>query len=200
MDIATKIVESLSAWESQSPRSQQARDGILGPSDIGFCRQKAVLMTTAVQPTDDPPKWSAAVGTAVHNYVERAIKLSHPGWLVGSIDEIEVTATLPSGAKIKGHPDIVIPSDNTVIDIKTVDGLSYVRNQGVSLQHKYQRHLYALGLIEKGLLDSTKPIIVGNLYMDRSGKEPRHTVKNSHIRSQTGDAISRLASSLFLTA
>ena len=172
MDIATKIMESLSAWESQSPRTKQARDGILGPSDIGFCRQKAVLMTKGVQPTDDPPKWSASVGTAVHNYVERAIKASHPDWLLGSIDNVEVTATLPSGVEIKGHPDIVIPSDNAVIDIKTVDGLAYVRNQGASLQHKYQRHLYALGLIQSGTLDSSKPVLVGNLYMDRSGKEP----------------------------
>jgi hypothetical protein len=171
MDIATKITESLSAWETASPRTKQARDGILGPSDIGFCRQKAVLMTTGVQPTDNPPKWSASVGTAVHNYVEKAIKTSHPDWLVGSIDHVEVTATLPSGVEIKGHPDIVIPSDNAVIDIKTVDGLAYARNQGVSLQHKYQRHLYALGLIQSGVLSADKPVIVGNLYMDRSGKE-----------------------------
>jgi hypothetical protein len=172
MDIANKIIESLTAWESATPRTKQARDGILGPSDIGFCRQKAVLMTTGLQPTDNPPKWSAAVGTAVHNYVENAIKTSHPDWLVGSIDHVEVTATLPSGVEIKGHPDIVIPKENAVIDIKTVDGLAYIRNQGASLQHKYQRHLYALGLVQAGVLSADKPVIVGNLYMDRSGKEP----------------------------
>lgn len=173
MDIRDKIVESLSAWQAQSPRTMQSRNGILGPSDIGFCRQKAVLMTRGTQPTDDPPKWSAAVGTAVHNYVEKAIKTSHPDWLVGSIDNVEITATLPSGVEIKGHPDIVVPSENAVIDIKTVDGLAYIRNNGASLQHKYQRHLYALGLIQSGTLDSDKPVIVGNLYMDRSGKEPQ---------------------------
>jgi hypothetical protein len=173
MDIAGQIMDSLLAWEAGTPRTKQARDGILGPSDIGFCRQKAVLMTRGVEPTDNPPKWSAAVGTAIHNYVERAIKDRYPTWLVGSIDNVEVTATLPSGVEIKGHPDIVIPSDNAVIDIKTVDGLAYVRNQGASLQHKYQRHLYALGLIQSGILDSSKPVLVGNLYMDRSGKEPQ---------------------------
>lgn len=173
MDIAGQIMDSLLAWEASTPRTKQARDGILGPSDIGFCRQKAVLMTRGVAPTDNPPKWSAAVGTAIHNYVERAIKDRYPTWLVGSIDNVEVTATLPSGVEIKGHPDIVIVEENAVIDIKTVDGLAYVRNQGASLQHKYQRHLYALGLIQSGILDSSKPVIVGNLYMDRSGKEPQ---------------------------
>ena len=172
MDIAGHIMDSLLAWQADTPRTQQARSGILGPSDIGFCRQKAVLMTRGVAPTDNPPKWSAAVGTAIHDYVERAIKARYPSWLVGSIDNVEVTATLPSGVEIKGHPDIVIPSDNAVIDIKTVDGLAYIRNQGASLQHKYQRHLYALGLIQSGILDDSKPVTVGNLYMDRSGKEP----------------------------
>lgn len=173
MEITSKILAALQTHEYQSARSQQARDGILGPSDIGFCRQKAVLMTKGVKPTDNPPKWAASVGTAIHNYVERAIKEANPTWLVGSIDNVEVTATLPSGVEIKGHPDIVIPEDNAVIDIKTVDGLAYVRNQGASLQHKYQRHLYALGLIQSGTLDSSKPVLVGNLYMDRSGKEPQ---------------------------
>lgn len=173
MDITSKILTALQVHEYQSPRSQQARDGILGPSDIGFCRQKAVLMTKGVQPTDNPPKWAASVGTAIHNYVEAAIKDANPNWLVGSIDGVEVTATLPSGVEIKGHPDIVIPEENAVIDIKTVDGLAYIRSQGASLQHKYQRHLYALGLIESGTLSSSKPVLVGNLYMDRSGKEPQ---------------------------
>lgn len=171
MDITQSILTALHNQEYQAPRSQQARDGILGPSDIGFCRQKAVLMTKGVQSTDHPPKWAASVGTAIHNYVEQAIKTTNPSWLVGSIDHIEVTATLPSGVEIKGHPDIVIPSENAVIDIKTVDGLTYIRNQGASLQHKYQRHLYALGLIQNGTLSSSTPVLVGNLYMDRSGKE-----------------------------
>lgn len=165
------ITTALSDYMNKSPRSVQSAEGILGPSDIGFCRQKAKLMIEGVPQTDDPPKWAAAVGTALHNYIEAAIKKSHPDWLCGSIDEIEVTATLPSGVEVKGHPDIVVPSSNAVLDIKTVDGYEWIKRSGTSQQHKYQRHLYAMGLLQAGILDESKPVLVGNIYFDRSGKQ-----------------------------
>ena len=162
---------ALREYMDGSARSIQSAEGILGPSDIGFCRQKATLMIKGVPQTDVVPKWSAAVGTAVHNYVEAALKETYPDWLLGSIDHLEVTATLPSGAEIKGHPDVVVPASNAVLDIKTVDGFQWVKREGTSQQHKYQRHLYALGLIQSGTLDPSKPVLVGNVYFDRSGKE-----------------------------
>lgn len=165
------VLEALEEFDAGSARTKQSRDGILGPSDIGFCRQKATLVVKQTQPTDNPPKWSAAVGTAMHNYIEAALKQAHPDWLLGSIDHVSVTATLPSGAVISGHPDIVVPSSNAVLDIKTVDGFEWTRRNGPSTSHKYQRHLYALGLIESGVLDLSKPVIVGNIYFDRSGKQ-----------------------------
>lgn len=169
--IQALISDALRDHMDGSARSIQASEGILGPSDIGFCRQKAALMTRGVAATDQVSKWAAAVGTAIHNYVEEAIKEAHPDWLVGSIDHVRVTATLPSGAEISGHPDIVVPSANAVLDIKTVDGFEWVKREGTSIQHKYQRHLYALGLIQEGILDESKPLLVGNIYFDRSGKQ-----------------------------
>jgi len=155
-----------------SPRTIQARQGILGPSDIGFCRQKAVLVTRGVQPTDHPPTWAASVGIAVHDYLEAAIKDLHPDWLFGSIDHVRTTAELPSGATISGHPDIVAPDLNAVIDIKTVNGFEWTRRNGPSQSHLYQRHLYALGLIQSEILDLSKDVYVGNIYFDRSGANP----------------------------
>ena len=172
MDYGVAISAALTAYMDNSPRSMQADEGRLGPSDIGFCRQKAALMIRGVEATDAPPKWAAAVGTAVHNYVEAAIKGMFPDWLLGSIDDLSVTATLPSEAQISGHPDIVIPDANTVLDIKTVDGFAWVKREGTSQQHKYQRHLYALGCLQAGIFDESKPVYVGNIYFDRSGKQP----------------------------
>lgn len=170
-DYAALVDAALISYMGNSARSMQADQGRLGPSDIGFCRQKAALMVKGIEATDAPPKWAAAVGTAVHNYVEAAIKGMFPTWLVGSIDKINVTATLPSGAAISGHPDIVIPEDNTILDIKTVDGFAWVKREGTSQNHKFQRHLYALGAAQAGMFDDSKPIYVGNIYFDRSGKE-----------------------------
>jgi hypothetical protein len=154
-------------------------------------------MVRGVEATDAPPKWAAAVGTAVHNYVEAAIKQMFPDWLMGSIDDVTVTATLPSGAQISGHPDIVIPSENTVLDIKTVDGFQWVKREGTSQQHKYQRHLYAMGCIAAGIFDPEKPVWVGNVYFDRSGKQPAPLVfveemdpmLTDEIDSWVGDVI-----------
>lgn len=180
---------ALNNFMDGSARTQQARNGILGPSDIGFCRQKAVLMIKGVPQTDVVPKWSASVGTAVHNYVEAALKEAYPEWLVGSIDHLEVTATLPSGAEIKGHPDVVVQASNAVLDIKTVDGFQWIKREGTSQQHKYQRHLYALGLIQDGTLDSSKPVLVGNVYFDRSGKEPEPLVMVEEMDPTLTDEI-----------
>ena len=176
MDYAAEIDQAIVSFMNNSERSIQASEGRLGPSDIGFCRQKAALMVRGVAATDVTPKWAAAVGTSIHNYVEEAIKQSFPEWILGSIDDLSVTATLPSGAQISGHPDIVIPNANTVLDIKTVDGFAWVKREGTSQNHKYQRHLYAMGCIEAGLFDKTKPVYVGNIYFDRSGKEPKPIV------------------------
>lgn len=162
---------ALHNYSEGSARTKQSRNGILGPSDIGFCRQKAVLVTRQVQPTDYRSTWAASVGTAVHNYVEAALKDQHPDWLMGSIDNVRTTATLPSGAEISGHPDIVAPDLNAVLDIKTVNGFEWTRRSGPSQSHIFQRHIYALGLIQDGTLDSSREVIVGNIYLDRSGAQ-----------------------------
>jgi hypothetical protein len=174
-DIAATISGDLNNFMNRSDRSVQSDEGILGPSDIGFCRQRAALVTRGVPKTDHNPKWAAAVGTAIHNYVEEALKKAHPEWILGSIDNLRVTALLPSGAEIGGHPDIVVPEWNAVLDIKTVDGFEWIKREGTSLQHKYQRHLYAMGLIREGILKEDN-LLVGNVYFDRSGKQPEPMV------------------------
>ena len=169
-DYGALIEAALRAHSDGSARSIQSADGILGPSDIGFCRQKAVLMTKGVEATDSTPIMPAAVGTAMHTYTETAIKKMFPTWLVGSIDNTRVTATLPSGAQISGSFDIAIPEDNTLLDIKTKDGLAWVVREGASQSNKFQRHLYVLGAIAAGIIDPNKTIYVGNAFIDRSGK------------------------------
>ena len=187
--IQTLIIDALTAHQDETPRTKQSNEGILGPSDIGFCRQKAALMTKGIAPTDRPPKWAAAVGTAIHDYVERALKDAYPDWIVGSIDKLRVTATLPSGAMISGHPDIVVRSANAVLDIKTVDGFEWIKREGTSKQHKFQRHLYAMGLIQAGILTDATPLLVGNIYFDRSGKQPEPIVITDELDPTLTDEI-----------
>lgn len=169
--IYDEMQDALKTYDRGSARTLQSREGRLGPSDIGFCRQKAVIVTKGTPPSDDKSMWAANVGTAIHNYVEAAFKASHPDWLLGSIDNLNVTATLPSGATISGHPDIVIPSENMLLDIKTVNGFGWTRKNGPSLSHRYQRHLYAMGAMQMGILDPER-LTVGNIYYDRSGADP----------------------------
>jgi hypothetical protein len=43
-EIKKLVIDALAAQETNTPRTMQSREGRLGPSDIGFCRQKAALM------------------------------------------------------------------------------------------------------------------------------------------------------------
>ena len=170
MDYAEILTSDIRQYGISSPRSAQSRAGILGPSDLGFCRQKASLVTKGVERTDEISIAAAQIGTAIHEYVGKAIKEAHPDWIV---DDTRVKAVFPSGAEISGTPDIIAPDWNAIIDVKTVDGFEWVRRSGTSLNHKYQRHTYALAAIQQGYISHTddNPALVGNLYIDRSGKE-----------------------------
>lgn len=169
MNLGEILAADIRDYGMNAPRSVQSREGILGPSDLGFCRQKAALTVKGVADTDEQSIAAAQIGTAIHEYVAKAFKERHPDWI---IDDHKVTARFPSGAEISGTPDIIAPDWNAIIDVKTVDGFSWVKREGTSQNHKYQRHCYAMGAVQEGLLDASKTVYVGNLYIDRSGKEP----------------------------
>ena len=163
---AALIEQAIRTGMETSPRTQQSRAGLIGPSDIGFCRNKAALVVKEVQPTDETDPWAAAVGIALHNYVEDNLNKADFGWLV---EKKKVTATLPrSGAQISGTPDIIDPERNAILDLKSVDGLKKIEYYGTTKAHQYQRHLYAMGAVDAGLLDGSRQVYVGNAYVDVS--------------------------------
>lgn len=163
------VTEAIEAFGRSEPRTQQSWSGIIGPSDLGFCRMKAALMTKGVPQSDSRPILAAQMGTGFHEYAGKALRSYFPDWIV---DNRRITATFPSGAVVTGTPDIVTP--NGVFDIKTCDGVAdYVRN-GPSLSHRYQRHTYGLAAIQEGILPADQPVFVGNIYFDRRGKDAPH--------------------------
>lgn len=58
-----------------------------------------------------------------------------------------------------------------VWDLKSKDKLAVIKKMGPSRQQIYQIHAYTKAAIEAGLLDPTKPIIIMDVYFDRSGHE-----------------------------
>jgi PD-(D/E)XK nuclease superfamily len=192
-DYRAILAADIARYAEESPRTQQSRKGTLGPSDIGFCRQKAALVTREIQPSDERSTAAAQIGTAVHAYLADVFTAYHPDWI---IEADKVTATLPSGVEISGTPDIIATDWNAVIDIKTVDGFEWVKREGTSQNHKMQRHLYALGAVQAGLVKEDD-LLVGNLYIDRSGREqePYLTIEpfdpslTDEIDSWIGDVI-----------
>jgi hypothetical protein len=166
--LSAALTAAINDYSYSDPRSKQSRDGILGPSDLGFCRQKAVLTTRGAARTDNTNEAPARIGTAIHRYLADAFQSADMGWIA---DSEKVTATFPSGAAISGTPDLICVNENAIIDVKTVDGFEWVKRNGTSQNHKYQRHAYALGALQSGLLNKDKTVYVGNMYIDRSGKE-----------------------------
>ena len=165
---AALLNAAIRSYGLRDARTLQSDAGIIGPSDLGFCRQKAALMTRGVPASDSKPIWAAQMGTATHLYVGAALREAFPNWI---IDNQRVVAEFPSGAKVGGTPDIIDRDSNAIIDVKTVDGFERVKRYGTSMNHKYQRHTYALGAMQAGLLDPFEPVTVANLYLDRSGGE-----------------------------
>ncbi len=149
---------------TQSARSRQAADHMLGVSDVGGCREYVRRMITQEPWTDEQVSvLPAFVGTWIGSGVETEV-----GKRDGVQVQVPVTVTLPnSGLTLRGTADIVEPTG--VIDTKSVDGLGTVRNAGPSDQHWFQVTLYYAGLLQAGVLPEGGTVSL--VYLDRSGRE-----------------------------
>jgi hypothetical protein len=161
---------------NSTARSQQQQDFMLGVSNLGHCRNYAALMMKQTPFSDKRDKTAAFFGTVAGAAIEAQLLIDHPGWLF----QEDLWFPLPSGGGTGAHPDIVIPFDvqdpeagfyQGVLDGKSKAELETIKKTGPSQQQIYQVHAYAKAAIEAGLLDPSHPIIVGDVYFDRSGKD-----------------------------
>lgn len=161
-EFALRFWQDLSDSDSRTDRSQQSVAGLIGPSDM-VCRERARHITVGTPMTDRTSSAAAIMGTFIHKGIEAYRAAANPDLL----HEIEVEIELPNGATMLGHADEVDPIENSVTDYKTVADLDYRRRVGVEPAHLRQVHLYALGLVQAGIL---KPHpIVRICYVDRAG-------------------------------
>lgn len=187
--ISTLVKTAVKAYDADRPRSIQAREGVIGPSDLGFCKQKALLTLKGVPYSDTRSIWPAVVGTAVGEFVETALKRMFPSWIVGTVDQIRLPFKLGNGAVVEGTGDVIVPEWNAVLDIKTKDGTKVVRRTPPSRNYRYQRHAYLRGAVALGILDPAWPLYVGNVYLDRSGKDEDPYVQIEEVDPTLDDEI-----------
>lgn len=176
---AEHVYEALDGFESERPRSVQK---IIGVSELGTCRQKTLLKLLQTDESDHRLKLSAIIGDAVGERAEEAIVKHLADTWPGTTRQQRVTVDLPSGRfQLTGHVDLVTPGWG-VRDIKTKDGLDLIRRTGSDQQNRFQRHLYALGASQCGLLDMpVEQAMTGNIYIDRSGGEDHPHVVNEQF-------------------
>lgn len=144
------IIESI----VNQPRSQQKR---IGPSEMGVeCRRSILHKLNGDQepPRPDVP-WKPTIGTAVHDYLERAFTAaSHkdsetPGrWLT----EERVTVGKVGPTEITGSTDLFDTWCHAVIDHKIIGKFSMkeYRANGPSEQYRLQAHTYGKGWADDG--------------------------------------------------
>jgi len=167
-ELGELIAVSMKAYGEKDARSVQSADGIIGMSDLGFCRQKALLMLRGI-PQSDPDNITAAqIGTAIHDYYRKAMEEMFPEWVA---DKKKLVCTFPSGYEVPGTPDLIAPNYNAIVDWKSTDGFQKIKRYGVSTSQRYQRFGYARAAVQAGLLDPTRPIWVANYFVDRSARE-----------------------------
>lgn len=167
--VAKQIYGAIQESMHRTDRSAQAQQFRIGISDLGYCSER-LRRFLAKQTPDDTDMLAAFIGTWVGEGVERAVV--HELWPDAMIQsELLVRLEGDQGTYlVPGHPDIIVPSENLMIDCKTAFGLELARRHGFDdVQKKYQRHCYAKAAIEHGWL--TEDCHVGNLWLDRSAQE-----------------------------
>lgn len=169
--LAKKFYDAIQTAASSSDRDQQAREFRVGVSDLGFCSERTRRMIDQQVP-EDSDMMLAWLGTVIGAGAEEAYLASFPT----ALRQQTVTVRLEGDSgiyNIAGHPDLILPDDGILIDVKTDYGFADVRRGGPSQQQQFQRHCYAKGAWELGLFGdrSLAEVKVANVWIDRSGIE-----------------------------
>lgn len=166
--LADYIMDAANRRTMNTARSQQAATHILGPSDLGSCRNYLRLMVLQ-HPYDEAnvsdSRWPAFIGTAVGDHLEDALAASSPEIRT----QVPLAIQFPSGRQTRGTADALLP--DRVIDFKAKDGLATIRRTGPSFGNLVQINTYLLGAIQAGLVPEDAQWSL--VYYDRSGREAK---------------------------
>jgi hypothetical protein len=143
-------------------RSVAAATGRVGPSSL-TCRERVRRTMLGHEFTDKVTATSALIGTYIHTGITAARKELNPRL----VHDLEIKIKL-NKLEMTGTADEIDLDENSVTDYKTVNDLAYRKRVGPDDAHLRQVHLYALGLIQAGMLKN--PPTVRLVYVDRSGK------------------------------
>lgn len=162
-DYAAEFRMAISLADLARPRSLQSDEGTLGASDALGCANRAVYVITRTPPSDVAKKGAALIGTALHEVWLPQMQAMNPDLLI----EQSLLLTLPSGAQIPVHPDLIDPNEPSVTDLKTTASINVLRRQGPEHRHLVQVSLYYLAALQAGLIQSDTGLI-RILYVSRA--------------------------------
>ena len=179
--LADAFYKAVHDWDSRRARSQQSAEGKIGVSDLGHCSElvRRKMMGETEEPRD---AWAAILGTVAGDAIETALEEAAERGEIPPVI-IQSSFTVPLHVETAGqvfefnipaHADAIFPTLGLVVDNKGSNGLEKARRYGnLSVQKRFQRHLYGWGAFKAGLFGDMpmEDLRVGNMWHDRSAVE-----------------------------
>lgn len=178
---AAEAYEAVNAWSEGTERTQQDANFVIGVSNIGHCSEKVRRMLNREPMVKKTDKLAAFNGTWIGEGIEQAVKVKWPTAIIQSSISLELH-TDQGDFVIDGHPDIILPEDKVLLDVKSSDGLAKItayRTFEKDLQKRFQRHGYGYAAWKDGLFGdvAAEDVLVGNLWVDRGGTDHEFLVR-----------------------
>jgi len=147
----TECVDVIKAAIVGAPRSKQRR---IGPSEIGHpCTRRIAYKLSGVEEVNVSAGWRPTVGTAVHEWLAFTFTSANKDQALRWLVELKVEVGAVLDTTITGSVDLYDRVTATCNDWKVVSpaSLKKYRAKGPGQQYRIQGHLYASGLIARGL-------------------------------------------------
>ena len=159
------------------------------PSTAGYCERQIFLSKIHAKTFPVSVRGAMQCGTIIHHWIQNINEIKK------NFDiELPVTTTVPeSNIYFKGNADLVAKDKSIVIDLKTINSLSYVKSSPMK-EHVYQILIYMQGLditrgkliyINKLNLETVEHVIVMN---QTKLKKVYDKVKNVYTALKVWDA------------